>query len=155
GTVTAVSNHAGAFSVPEIGVENALPPWFEVEDFARLVRQASPALMPPVPTGSGFCMYVRRSCIDAVGRFDEAAFPRGYGEENDFCMRAGRMGFLNLVDDRTFVYHRRSASFGESREELYQQGRRVVDERYPEYRLLTATFSEDYALLTARWQIRR
>ncbi|MBV8359333.1 MAG: glycosyltransferase, partial [Deltaproteobacteria bacterium] len=155
GTVTAVSNNAGAFSIPEIGMENVFPTWFEVEDSARLVRQASPALMPALPTGSGFCMYMRRACIDAVGIFDEEAFPRGYGEENDFCMRAGRMGFLNLIDDRTFVYHKRSASFGETRQGLYQDGRRVVGERYPEYQVLTSQFNEDHDLLTGRWRLRR
>src|SRR3712207_8814600 len=54
----------------------------------------------PISTGNGFCMYIRRDCLDAVGMLDEEAFPRGYGEENDFCMRATRDGWINLVEDR-------------------------------------------------------
>ncbi|MEI9927193.1 MAG: glycosyltransferase [Sphingomonas sp.] len=118
-TATPVSNNAGAFSVPEIGVANRLPTWFDVDDQARLVRQASLSLWPTLPTGNGFCLYIRRDCLDAIGPFDEAAFPRGYGEENDFCMRAWRAGMVHVVDDRSFVFHRRGASFGGEREANY------------------------------------
>ena len=40
-----------------------------------------------VPTTVGFCLYVRRAALDQIGGFDAEAFGRGYGEENDFCMR--------------------------------------------------------------------
>jgi GT2 family glycosyltransferase len=155
GTATPVSNNAGAFSVPEFGVGNVLPAWWEAEDFGRMVRQAALPLMPLVPTGNGFCMYVRRACLDAVGSLDEQAFPRGYGEENDFCMRAGRAGFLHVVDDRTFVFHKRSASFGQEKRALYEAGRGINDQRYPEYSYLTSAFAEDTNFLTMRWRVRR
>lgn len=154
-TVTPLSNNAGAFSVPEIGVENRLSPGFDVDDQSRLVRQASLGLMPAVPTGNGFCLYIRRSCLDLVGSFDEAAFPRGYGEENDFCMRAWRQGMLHLIDDRTYVYHRRGASFGGEKEKQYAAGREVVDRRYPEYSTLTSVYADDPDMLAIRWRIRR
>lgn len=155
GTVTPLSNNAGAFSVPEFNAENRLPEWFGPADMARLVRQVSLSILPPVPTGNGFCLYIRRDCLDAVGPLDEAAFPRGYGEENDFCMRALHRGFENLVDDRTWVWHRRSASFGQARGEHLQAGQAVLNERYPEYRTLAAMFGEDVDFLTIRWQVRR
>jgi GT2 family glycosyltransferase len=155
GTVTAVSNNAGAFSVPEPGEDNAPPAWFEAEDLARLARQSALALWTPVPTGHGFCLYVRRACLDAVGAFDAAAFPQGYGEENDFCLRAGRAGFEHLVDDRTLVWHRRSASFREARHPHLEAGRAVLAERYPEYASLVTAFEEDGALLAMRWRMRR
>ncbi|WP_424135258.1 glycosyltransferase, partial [Roseomonas chloroacetimidivorans] len=155
GTATPVSDNAGAFSVPEINAANPMPPWFSVDEMARLVRGTSLSLYPAVPTGHGFCLYLRRECLDAVGCFDEAAFPRGYGEENDFCMRAAWAGFENVVDDRTFVWHQRSASFGEEKTALNAAGRSVLAERYPEYRTLTRVFETDPALLTIRWRLRR
>src|SRR3546814_16309874 len=51
-----------------------------------------------VPTGNGFCMYIRRAMLEDVGLFDEQAFPVGYGEENDLCMRAIDAGWHHLVD---------------------------------------------------------
>lgn len=155
GTVTAVSNNAGVFSVPELDVENRPPAWFSVADMARLVRQAALALWPSVPTGNGFCLYIRRACLDAVGGLDQEAFPRGYGEENDFCMRAMAAGFENLVDDRTWVWHRRSASFGAAKSVHMVAGRAVLTERYPEYRMLTGMFRTDPAFLAMRWRVRR
>ncbi|MFH5925792.1 glycosyltransferase [Roseomonas xinghualingensis] len=155
GTATPVSNNAGAFSVPELNAANPMPHWFGVDDMARLVRGTALSLYPVVPTGHGFCLYLRRDCLDAVGKLDEAAFPRGYGEENDFCMRAARAGFESVLDDRTFVWHQRSASFGEEKVTLNAEGRVVLDERYPEYRMLTRIFETDPTILAVRWRLRR
>lgn len=154
GTATALSNAAGAFSVPEIGVVNDLPAWMDLDAYGRLVTQSSAALYPRTPTGNGFCLYVRRSMLDEVGTLDEAAFPRGYGEENDLCMRAVRMGFVHVVDDRTFVYHVRSASFGEQKHALMSAGRAVVEARYPEYPAAVAAFTSGAELAIVRARTR-
>lgn len=153
-TVTALSNNSGAFSVPEIG-SNVYSDWLDVEAVGRLIQNCAGALYPEVPTGNGFCMYVRRDCLDMVGLMDAEAFPRGYGEENDFCMRALRKGFRNIVDDRTFVYHKRSASFGDEKVGLYERGREIIASRYPEYARLTPMFAEDPVFLSLRWRVRK
>ncbi|MFG1426095.1 glycosyltransferase family 2 protein [Roseixanthobacter glucoisosaccharinicivorans] len=154
-TATPLSNNAGAFSVPEVGVANILPSGLSIEDWAQLCRGASIRAYPKVPTGNGFCMYIRRDCLDAVGAFDAVAFPVGYGEENDFCMRALQAGYEHVVDDRTYVYHVRSASFGAARGGHYANGRKAVRERYPEYDRLIETFSEGAPMLGVRWRVRQ
>ena len=58
---------------------------------ARRSRARRCRRYPDLPTGVGFCLYVRRALIDAIGGFDPA-FGAGYGEENDFCMRAAAAG---------------------------------------------------------------
>ncbi|HKE48591.1 MAG TPA: glycosyltransferase, partial [Rhodanobacteraceae bacterium] len=73
-TVTAVSDNAGAFSVPELELENTWPERWTFGDAARALWQHAGLAYPELPTGNGFCMYVRRSAIDAIGVFDEAAF---------------------------------------------------------------------------------
>jgi hypothetical protein len=88
-TVTAISDNAGAFSVPRVGERNPTPLWLDAPDVARLLAQET-SIRGQGPTGGGFCMYISRRSIDAVGQFDAEAFPRGYGEENYFCMRALR-----------------------------------------------------------------
>lgn len=154
-TVTAVSNNSGAFSVPEIGADNPIPPGFAFADFSRLIRQAGLGTYPRVPTGNGFCMYVRRDAIRAIGKLDDVAFPKGYGEENDFCMRAARAGFINVVDDRTLIFHKRSASFLSAKKDLLAAGRAVVDARYPEYNRLVKVFTEGGTMQAMRWRVRR
>jgi GT2 family glycosyltransferase len=142
-TATALSNNAGAFSAPVPGRDNPLPDWLAFEDYARLIAQVSERAYPSVPTGSGFCMYMRRDCIDRIGSFDAEAFPRGYGEENDFCMRAARDGWTHVIDDATLIYHVRSASFGDARNDLLRAGRAVLDRRYPDYTGLVRRFEKN------------
>lgn len=149
-TVTAMSDRAGAFSAPNIGNDNELPPGVDEVTYARAFRRRALGLYPIVPTGNGFCMFVNRACIDEIGSLDEVAFPRGYGEENDFCMRAGRAGWSNVIDDRTYVFHDRSKSFGGAKTDLMKSGRSVIDARYPEYKTAIRVFSSGTDIGLAR-----
>lgn len=154
GTVTPFSDRAGAFSAPMIGNENRLPFGVDEAAFSVAVRRYSLRLYPEVPTGNGFCLYVRRACIVDVGVFDVAAFPRGYGEENDFCMRARAAGWRNVIDDATYVFHERAKSFGEEKTELMVQGRAVVNTRFPSYTDDIKVFSASPVLDLARFRVR-
>ena len=154
-TVTPMSDRAGAFSAPDPGNDNPLPQGVDEIAYARAFRRRGLGLYPLVPTGNGFCMFVNRACLDAVGALDAVAFPRGYGEENDFCMRAGRAGWVHLVDDRTYVFHDRSKSFGAQKEALIAAGRAVIDARYPEYKQAIGVFRHGTALALARLRARQ
>ncbi len=133
-TVTPLSNAAGAFSVPQRNVDGPLPEGMNASDMAALVERLSHRIRPEVPTGNGFCMYITRKAIQTVGLFDEENFPRGYGEENDFAMRAHRLGLVHLIDDATFVYHKGTASFKEEKADLTPGARRRLNELHPEYK---------------------
>lgn len=139
-SVTAMSDRAGAFSAPERGDNNILPADCAEADFARAFRRSSFNLRPEAPTGNGFCMYMSRACIKEIGLFDAEAFSPLYGEENDWCMRALRAGWRNLVDDRTYVFHERGESFKPERQKLMERGAAILDARYPEYRTATRVF---------------
>lgn len=132
GTVTAVSNNAGEFSVPCPG-PNGIPDGLGVEDMSRIVSSCVNFVPIEVVTGNGFCLYIKRALMDDIGAFDEKRFPVGYGEENDFCMRALDAGWYHEVDPRTWIAHERSASFGERRQQLASTGMQQLDQLYPEY----------------------
>lgn len=153
-TVTPMSDRAGAFSAPNIGNENDLPPGIDEDVYARAFRRRQFGTYPVVPTGNGFCMLMTRAAIREIGFLDEESFPRGYGEENDFCMRAVRAGWHNIIDDRTYVFHERTKSFGESKTQHIESGMRVIHARYPEYRLMTSVYREGEGILLARAQAR-
>ena len=131
GTVTAVSNNAGAFSVPKPGT-NDIPEHLDIDAIARIVQNSDGGYID-VPTGNGFCLYIKRKLIDDIGSFDYKKFPRGYGEENDFCMRAVEAGWVNIVDTKTYIYHQRSASFKDSKYQLMEDGINQVKKDFPEY----------------------
>ena len=156
GTATAVSDNAGAFAVPELEHVNTLPPRWTFDESARALWQQAGLAYPQLPTGNGFCLYIRRAVIDAVGLLDEAAFAQGYGEENDFCQRAARHGFHHLIAGNVLVKHARSQSFGEERRiALGCAGMAVLRERYPDYEhaVGAALFSFERRVLD--WRVRR
>lgn len=133
GTVTPVSNNAGAFSVPIRSQENKIPDILGLEIVSSVVEKSSKRLEITSPTGNGFCLYIKRDVIEDVGYFDDDTFGRGYGEENDFCMRALRNGWTNSIDETTYIYHKGSSSFSSEAEELCQSHLKILNEKYPDY----------------------
>jgi GT2 family glycosyltransferase len=153
GTVTAVSDNAGAFSVPRPG-RNELPEGLDADAMARIVA-SSGGLPFEVPTGNGFCMYVKRALLDDIGVFDAVNFPVGYGEENEFCMRAIEAGWCHKVDPRTYVSHVRSASFGDRREALAEAGMQRLRQMHPEYTGAIRAIGMSRPFQIARYRIAR
>ncbi len=134
GTVTAVSDNAGAFTVPELEKFCPIPERWSLEQTQRALLQNVSDALPELPTGNGFCLYIKRAMLDAVGLLDAGAFPFGYGEENDLCQRAELAGFRHVIGGDVFVAHARSASFGHDRRAaLGEQGMAVLRQRYPDY----------------------
>ena len=122
---------------------------------ARSFNQSSRSLYPEVPTGNGFCLYIRRECFEKTGLFDSVAYPRGYGEENDYCLRASSLGFSHIIDDRTLIYHRRLASFGDDKFGLYADGQHELKQRYPQYPYITSVFSSNTKIRAAKLSYRK
>ncbi|MEZ5461077.1 glycosyltransferase family 2 protein [Dokdonella sp.] len=155
-TATAVSDNAGAFSVPELEHENPFPPQWTFAQTARAHWQAAGHVYPELPTGNGFCMYIRRSILDEIGLFDVDAFPQGYGEENDFCQRACAAGYRHVIAGTVLVRHARSQSFGaERREALGKAGMQVLRERWPDYESDVGRQLFSYERRVLDWRVRR
>ncbi|MBS0590072.1 MAG: glycosyltransferase, partial [Proteobacteria bacterium] len=156
GTVTAVSDNAGAFSVPELERHCPIPAGWSLVQVQRALLQYAGTRYPRLPTGNGFCLYVKRVLIARIGPLDEAAFPQGYGEENDFCQRAERAGYRNLIAGNVLVHHERSASFGDARRAaLGAQGMAVLRERYPDYERDVGAALWSFERRTLDWRVRR
>jgi glycosyltransferase involved in cell wall biosynthesis len=134
GTVTPLSNNATICSYPKFPDEFDGP--FEVgfEGLDELARQANANASVDVPTGVGFCMFIRRVCIDQVGYFDVDTFKTGYGEENDFCLRIAARGWRSVLAGNVFVRHLGRISFREMAQERLKDALHEIDARYPTYR---------------------
>jgi GT2 family glycosyltransferase len=132
-TVTAMSNASTIFSLP-FGVEFECEPKL-TEVMARDFRNI-PILdlrQVEIPTCHGFCVLITRDALNEVGYFDEKTFGLGYGEENDFSMRAINLGFKNLLASNVVVHHFGSKSFQESREALALKNMESLLRLYPNY----------------------
>lgn len=132
-TVTPLSNNATLASVPKSFEANILPDDISLEEMAKLVEECSYQDYPEIPTGHGFCLYIKREVLNKVGYFDEEAFGKGYGEENDFCYRALNFGYRHVLCDDTYILHKESQSFKESKKQLIEERAHILNERYPKY----------------------
>lgn len=133
-TVTPMSNAATLCSVPEFLKDNPLPEGYSVDDMAELVEACSIRRYPRISVAVGFCMYIKREVLNRIGFFDAEAFGKGYGEENDFCYRAEKQGYIHVMCDDTFIYHKGTASFDtEEKKKLIQEHEEILKERHMEY----------------------
>jgi GT2 family glycosyltransferase len=151
-TVTPFSNNATICSLPRFLDENAIPADYTIDSFGALVTRVSRREYPRLPTGVGFCLYVKRSVLDEIGLFDEV-FGLGYGEEVDLCFRAARCGYVHVLDDATFVFHEGGRSFGRRRERRMLRGERMMRERYPEYVTEISDFIKKDPIAPARTRV--
>jgi GT2 family glycosyltransferase/glycosyltransferase involved in cell wall biosynthesis len=132
-SITPLSNNATICSYPRMLHSN----WerLELDDAGldALAAEANRGRHVEVPTGVGFCMWMRRSVLDAIGALDVERFGRGYGEENDWCLRAHAAGWLNLAASDVYVLHQGSVSFRAEATERTRAGVAVLLQRHPDY----------------------
>ncbi|MFM8320837.1 MAG: glycosyltransferase [Chloroflexota bacterium] len=132
GLVGPLSNTASWQSIPELHdggdwAHNPLPAGMDVDEMAALAAHYSARLYPEVRFLNGFCLLIRRQVIEQVGWFDEENFGQGYGEEDDYALRARQAGWKLRVADDVYIYHAQSRSYSHARrkELVEQSGRRL------------------------------
>ncbi len=132
GTITPFSNNAEIVSFPRFCEDNRIVNRNDADATRAALAATAVPTYPDLPTGVGFCFYVRRALLDAIGMFDPA-FGLGYGEENDFCLRAARAGWRNVLADNAFVVHSGGRSFGGRKPELGERNMTLLLDRHPHY----------------------
>jgi glycosyltransferase involved in cell wall biosynthesis len=115
-----------------------------------MAAQCNSGVASEAPTAVGFCTYIRRACLTETGLFDEQAFGRGYGEENDFSQRAIEAGWHNLIASDIFVRHWGSASFQGEKNKRIEAAMKVMAKRHPTYLQQVADFIARDPLSAAR-----
>jgi GT2 family glycosyltransferase/glycosyltransferase involved in cell wall biosynthesis len=133
GTVTPFSNNAEICSYPHFVQDNWLALEVSDEVIDQMAARANADAEVEIPTGVGFCMYIRRACLDEIGQFDVGSFGMGYGEENDFCRRAAAVGWRNILAPNVFVRHYGAASFGEKKAARVQAALDILERLHPSY----------------------
>lgn len=132
-TVTPFSNNATICSFPNFCQDNLLPAHTSLAHLDRLFAMTNAGQTIDIPTGVGFCMFIRRACLAQIGYFDVETFGKGYGEENDFCQRAAKAGWRNTLVLDTFVQHTGNVSFGDEHNTLKQGAMAKLAHLHPNY----------------------
>ena len=128
GTATPLSNNASIYSIFRgVHRNNSLWQFLTTQELGAV----------DVPTGVGFCLYIRRTVIDSIGMFDPV-YGVGYGEETDFCLRASRAGWRHVLATNAFVYHSGSVSMVaagiiQEGETTRSDNEKIIHRRFPEF----------------------
>lgn len=139
-----LSNVASWQSIPETRInndwaENPLPEGTAPRDMAMLLAANSPKRTPKVGLLNGFCLMLSRPLMQDIGIFDEEKFGAGYGEENDYCLRARAAGWQLVVADDAYVYHAQSKSYShERRLELARRADEALHKKHGSESILRA-----------------
>ena len=148
-TATPLSNNATILSYPDVERPNPAPALEETRQLDALAAAANGDGVVEIPTAVGFCMYVRRDCLDEVGLLREDVFAQGYGEENDFCLRARHRGWRHVAATGVFVAHLGGQSFGAA-PDLVARNLKILNQLHPGYDQLIRDFVADDPLAPAR-----
>lgn len=155
GTVTPLTNNGTVCSYPFFNEDNHRPLEVPYAELDRIASSVNAGVVIELPTAVGFCMYIRRKLIDQIGEFDAEAFGTGYGEENDFSLRAIDAGWKNVAAANVFVRHLGATSFQDQRRERVERAMRVINERHPHYQTQVQSFLQADPMRPARERIDR
>lgn len=91
---------------------------------------------PIVSLINGVCYAIKREVIDKIGYLDDHSFPVGYGEEDDYSIRAQKAGFMLAIATHCYIFHAKSKSFGSNKRlELAKAGRIKLDDKHGKLRI--------------------
>jgi len=143
GMVGPLSNTASWQSIPNVEVDgdwanNPLPLDMTVAEMGNRVAGLAARLYPRLPFLNGFCLLIKQVLRAELGGFDETHFAQGYGEENDYCIRARQAGWELAVADDVYIYHAQSKSYSHERRKqlcdramtalIAKHGSQIIDE---------------------------
>lgn len=117
GIVGPASNTASWQSTPSLFKENndwadnSLPEGISIQDMQTIASSVAPPQGIDLPFLNGFAFMIRQKLIDDIGIFDEESFGAGYGEENDYCIRASNEGWKLVFAPNAYIYHAQSKSY--------------------------------------------
>jgi GT2 family glycosyltransferase/glycosyltransferase involved in cell wall biosynthesis len=144
GTVTPLSNDATILSYPGDAGTNPIPDQSATNRLDRLAERANDGAVIDIPVGVGFCLFLRRDCLNAAGSFRHDVFAQGYGEENDLCLRARMLGWRNVALTGLFVGHMGGTSFGSDAVHLRARNGRILEQLHPgQQALIEACIARD------------
>jgi len=150
GTVTPFSNNGTICSYPVFPLANDLPAQWTAAELDKAFQSANTGTYGEIPTAVGFCLYIKRSCLNQTGPFDEENFGQGYGEECDFSLRASKLGWKHAIAADVFVYHAGGASFASESTGRKRHADKVMDELHPNYHALVTIFIQSDPLYDFR-----
>ena len=131
-----------------------MPTYDDMVALDHAAAMANATTVVDTPSGIGFCLYITRRCLEAVGGLSER-FERGYLEDVDFCLRARERGFRNVCASSVYVAHHGSKSFKQQKRGLVLHNLGILDDRFPSFRKECLAFEAADPLRPVRSKLER
>lgn len=131
-SVTPWSNNGEWTCFPEKQIVTKMPSITQIQAFNQLLAELQPAPVT-IPSGCGFCFYIPRQALNAVGLLNDKDLRRGYAEETEWSLRARDLGWKHLAATNTYVAHEGGVSFGLEKYLRVYQNRHWIKTRYADY----------------------
>lgn len=135
-SVTPLSNRATVFSFPFIDSEknDRFLKEFGVDGINKAIRSSAVDKYIDIPTGHGFCMAISGKVWKKIGGLNAQLFGRGYGEENEWSLRAELDGYRNVLIPSLYVAHHEKGSFtNKEREANCASALDIITVMFPSY----------------------
>ena len=143
GTVTPLSNNAELLSFPVPMQAGLMPTLKDTQQLDALFAKEGADSIITLPTGVGFCWYIKRALLNTHPELNEQLIDRGYGEETEFCLQTSVKGWRHVAATNVFVAHQGGVSFGSTKNALARANNAQVMARFPEHR-------EDYDIFLSK-----
>lgn len=138
GTVTPLSNNGEYTSFPIPFVANAEVNYEQVNSLDNAAYEFSEEVID-IPAGVGFCLFIKRDCLNAVGILDETVTD-GYLEDLDFSMRTRAKGLRNVCAAGVFVGHYGTRSFTTRKRALVVKNMKQLENKFRNHASESAAF---------------
>jgi GT2 family glycosyltransferase len=144
GSATPFSNEATILSYPDRNGGNPAPEPGATARLQALAALANGGQTLEIPVGIGFCLFMRHDCLKITGGLRSDLYAQGYGEENDWCLRARQHGFRHVAALGAYVAHHGGVSFGAAGRALNRRNAKILNLLFPGYdRLIAAHIKAD------------
>jgi len=143
-SVTPFTNSGTICSFPNFNTDNVIFGNGDLNTINSIFEAYFDGEYIELPTGVGFCMAINKNVVNEIDFFDEDTFVKGYGEENDWCQRALKAGYLNILLTNTYVYHKHGGSFlTKEKSQLLERNLENLSIKHPNYNSDVNTFIEN------------
>ncbi|MDY2599999.1 MAG: glycosyltransferase, partial [Lachnospiraceae bacterium] len=147
-SVTPLSNSCNIFSFPFFNNTKKNLMFLEefgLEEINKAILNSQVDAYFRIPTGHGFCMAVSGKVWKKIGGLNEALFGRGFGEENEWSLRAELDGFQNVLTPTLFVAHHEKGTFSsEEKIKNCEAAQQIISVMFPYYHSNVRNFLREY-----------
>lgn len=103
----------------------------EMHKYANLVSEENKGQIEEFPRVAFLCTLIKKEVIEKIGGLDERFTPGNF-EDDDFCLRAQKVGYKTIIAKDVFIHHYGSVSFKNNGNNEYAERLKINENKFVE-----------------------